>query len=274
MEVFEWTIEDLSSFNPVNVVAHETQFREEVDPEREAQAQAKITSFFSEHQIVPSPKVQHPMRVQKINLKTDIYNSTALSESNNNAQINCHNNPTTTTEVCDNNKIMCDNSTQTALSFPPILPKDVEDILKRFTIIEESSSSNNMSANEEDGDRSMMDISTLRRKLFIKQPESPEFDDSYSDDTFAIHLSPAPNTPEFAKSGKRVSEDGNNSISSDMFGELSPISMPERSFDCSSPMSSHQLNDISMASDGKTLNFLKSMIKFIYRFFRFFLISS
>lgn len=48
---FEWTIEDLSSFNPVNLVPHETQFREEMDPIREAQAQAAINSFFSENKI-------------------------------------------------------------------------------------------------------------------------------------------------------------------------------------------------------------------------------
>jgi hypothetical protein len=48
---FEWTIEDLSSFNPVNLVPHETQFSEEMDPIREAQAQAAIKSFFSEQKI-------------------------------------------------------------------------------------------------------------------------------------------------------------------------------------------------------------------------------
>jgi hypothetical protein len=48
---FEWTIEELSSLNPVNVVAHETQFREELDPVREAQAQAAISSFFTEQKI-------------------------------------------------------------------------------------------------------------------------------------------------------------------------------------------------------------------------------
>lgn len=48
---FEWTIEELSSLNPVNVVPHETQFREELDPIREAQAQAAINSFFTEQKI-------------------------------------------------------------------------------------------------------------------------------------------------------------------------------------------------------------------------------
>lgn len=48
---FEWTIEELSSLNPVNVVPHETQFREDFDPVREAQAQAAINSFFTEQKI-------------------------------------------------------------------------------------------------------------------------------------------------------------------------------------------------------------------------------
>lgn len=260
----------------MNVVAHETQFREEMDPEREAQAQARITSFFNEHQIVPSPKVLHPLRVQKIDLKPDIYNSTALSESNKQVSNNCH--ISSINKVCDNNKIMCDNkSTQTALSFPPILPKEIEDLLKRFQI--EDSPSINIEVEEEEkdegcsGDRSMMDISTLRRKLFMKQPDSPEHNVSCSDDTFAIHLSPAPRTPQLAKSSNSVriiEDDENNFISSDMFGELSPIAMLERSlsFDCSSPMSSH-LIDISMTSNGKKLRYFKSFIKFLYQFFVF-----
>jgi Protein aurora borealis N-terminus len=48
---FEWTIEDLSSFNPVNLIPHETQFKEDMDPAREAQAQAAINSFFTEQKI-------------------------------------------------------------------------------------------------------------------------------------------------------------------------------------------------------------------------------
>lgn len=48
---FEWTIEELSSLKPVNVVPHETQFCEELDPVREAQAQAAINTFFTEQKI-------------------------------------------------------------------------------------------------------------------------------------------------------------------------------------------------------------------------------
>lgn len=49
--LFEWTIEEMSQLNPVNMVINETQFREELDPIREAEAQAKISSFFTEQKI-------------------------------------------------------------------------------------------------------------------------------------------------------------------------------------------------------------------------------
>lgn len=256
LEVFEWTIEDLSSFNPVNVVAHETQFRDDMDPEREAQVQAAISSFFSEHQIVPSPK----MCKQKFEL-SNIYNSTAIPEasssstSNNKIDFNCH--------IAKINKIsdksVRENSTQTAITFPPSLPKEIEDLFKRFQVNENEKQPSYANNDDEDdiNDKSMMDISTLRRKLFIKPPESPEMSaNSCTDDTFAIHLSPAPRTPQLRKTIYEPIIDGgfgcDNSLSSDMFGELSPIAMPVGSFDCSSPLSS-SMKDISMISDGKKL---------------------
>lgn len=50
-QFFEWTIDELSSLNPVNLVPCETQFREELDPIREAQAQDAINSYFKEQKI-------------------------------------------------------------------------------------------------------------------------------------------------------------------------------------------------------------------------------
>lgn len=48
---FEWTIDELSCLNPINLVPHETQFREDLDPIREAQAQAAINTFFQDQKI-------------------------------------------------------------------------------------------------------------------------------------------------------------------------------------------------------------------------------
>lgn len=143
----------------------------------------------------------------------------------------------------------CDVATQTLYSFPPILPLEVQELLKKYQIISDnydddvaSSSFLNESSHS---DRSMMDISVLRRKLFINRPESPECDD-FNNESFGAHLnfSPPPRTPEltrnfddnFANSDSRRS----NESFGDMFGELSPI----RS--CSSPA---EFNDISMISD-------------------------
>lgn len=270
LEVFEWTIEELSSFNPVNLVPHETQFREEIDPDHEAEVQAAISSFFNEHQIVPSPKItsSSSSRVQKF---SNICNSTALSNiasstaSNNDDNNDCH---ITSIRISDNNKISkSDSSTQTDLSFPPNLPKEIEELLNRFKNSDNTSDENeHEESNSSIGDRSMMDISTLRRKLFIKPPESPH-DVSYTDDTFAVHLSPAPKTPQLAPSNRHLQKidknvfGGENSLSSDMFGELSPISMPEGSFDCSSPMSSPANDDISMLSDGKFIFYIFFALK-------------
>lgn len=221
------------------MVAHETQFREETDPEREAEAQAAISSFFSEHQIVPSPQ-NCQLRKQKIELRPEddqIYNSTALPDNNS----SCH------VSKIKEIKEKRDITTQTALSFPPNLPKEIEDLLKKYQLDESACNSDN---NSDDANHSMMDISTLRRKLFIKPPESPERPQLCdSDDNFAIHLSPAPQTPELTRCN--YNKDGDNSLSSDMFGDMSPISLRNESFNHSSPVSSPNPNDISMASDGK-----------------------
>lgn len=45
---FEWTIDEVSSLNPANVEAHETQFVSIIDPEVEAKAQAAISTYFKE----------------------------------------------------------------------------------------------------------------------------------------------------------------------------------------------------------------------------------
>ncbi|CAG9808838.1 unnamed protein product [Chironomus riparius] len=241
LELFEWTIEELSNLNPVNVVPHETQFCQEEDPQFEEKAQAAISSFFQEQQIVPSPNVCN-LRKHKIQLteeihSTQIYNSTALTS--NSAMIS------NTSPFGSIPKIKRDMTTQTALSFPPNLPREIEDLLKKYQINDEDENDENeLPAN----DRSMMDISTLRRKLFIQRPETPE-NDFITDDVFAVNLSPAPKTPELTRSSFMSSQNKNGdafeAINDDMFGELSPI-RNDFSNKCSPAMSS---NDISMNSD-------------------------
>lgn len=252
------------------MVPHETQFRDEVDPQFEEKAQAAISSFFQEQQIVPSPNVCN-LRKQKIYLREDenfhstkIYNSTALPTTSNSAMISS----TSLLMECQQVKTKSDISTQTALSFPPNLPREIEDLLRKYTIktdendhdcnnISYSKCEKNMTEGDElqgeNEDRSsMMDISTLRRKLFIQRPETPENDFNLPDDeAFAINLSPAPKTPELTRSSFMSSQNNGSdtfeAINDDLFGQLSPIRNND-SNNCSPAMSS---NDISMTSDGR-----------------------
>lgn len=130
-------------------------------------------------------------------------------------------------------------SSQTAVTFPPILPKEVEDLLKKYHFIDNNDETESC---EKEVDTSMMDISTLRRKLFILRPETPT-DEYFGFDSQRLDLSPAPGTPELTqccddKSG--ANQTNNDSYGSDMFGELSPIQH------CT-PVSTS--NDVSMLSE-------------------------
>lgn len=233
--------------NPVNVIPHETQFKllEETDPDKEERVQAAISSFFKEQQIVPSPRV--------------VGQSTTAVAS-------------TSAAIFSVNQIRTekrDMTTQTALSFPPNLPREIEDLLMQYQLTDECNTND-----EGENDRSMMDISTLRRKLFIL-PETPERGEPLAHENFAIdlNLSPAPRTPElnefsrhslqlkFASAGSSalVTSDKINAddakgqliqeIDGDLFGELSPIGKFDSSSPNSSLIMSSSTHDISMASD-------------------------
>lgn len=141
-------------------------------------------------------------------------------------------------------------ASQTLYTFPPTLPRELEELLKKYHIVDcdADMTTTGFLDNTSDSNRSMMDVSVLRRKLFINHPESPECDDT-SDECFGadLNFSPPPRTPELT----RYSDDKavnsatptrkRNDSFGDMFGELSPI----RS--CSSPV--EVTHDISMLSD-------------------------
>ncbi|KAG5671716.1 hypothetical protein PVAND_001896 [Polypedilum vanderplanki] len=252
LEVFEWTIEELSNLNPVNVIPHETQFRsEETDPDKEAQVQAAISSFFNEQKVVPSP-----------------INTSTTSCLRNKFELNRQSTPTaaiTNAEKYFNFNNKRDVTTQTACSFPTNLPQEIEDLLKKYQYNDESCNTNKNAddeeheINESSSDQSMMDISTLRRKLFIN-PETPERN-GIQNESFAIdltNLSPAPRTPEFSQKNihtsvaditTKTNDIEEEQINSSLFGELSPISKFDSSSTNSSPIMSSSMQDISMASD-------------------------
>uniref|UniRef100_A0A182JY90 Protein aurora borealis n=1 Tax=Anopheles christyi TaxID=43041 RepID=A0A182JY90_9DIPT len=231
---FEWTIDEVSSLGPVNVEPHETQFIETPDPVAEARVQAAISTYFKEHSIVPSP-IDCPLRNQKIVLSKDSSTSTSSGSGTGTSK-----------------RKVRDGISQTVLSFPPHLPKEIEDVLQKYltynedqqqkydTVLDESSASS--------VDHDARDAS-LRRKLFNT---SAVIEDADSDaggasrfgnsiDDFDLRaLSPAPDSPEVVVGGEQASEQDlkrsryygsqemlNHIPESDAdssFGALSPIS--------------------------------------------------
>lgn len=145
------------------------------------------------------------------------------------------------------NKQSRDAVTQTAISFPPILPTEVEDMLKKYQLINFEtdviqSEDNDEALDSSEFSRSMMDVSTLRRKLFIRRPQTPTED---FESNSILQLSPAPRTPQLVRNSSELSSKSlsgeNKPFGSDMFGELSPIQI-------NSPAQPSS-NDVSMISE-------------------------
>lgn len=116
---FEWTIEDVASLGPANVEADETQFIVQTDPELEARAQEAITSYFRDNVVLPSP-INCPLREATAKMKL-LPGENTLSEEELELGKSASKKRKTRDGVC-----------QTVLTFPPILPKAIEDLLANF----------------------------------------------------------------------------------------------------------------------------------------------
>lgn len=112
---FEWTIHEMSTLQAINLTPHKTQFEEHYDSETEARAQAAIHTFFNENLKVPSP-MDCVLRKQKIILN-DSYTSLMTG------------NPS---DIIPRNNYVRDSSAQTELTFPSVLPAEVEQILAKY----------------------------------------------------------------------------------------------------------------------------------------------
>lgn len=211
---FEWTIDEVSSLNPANVEAHETQFQSTVDPETEAKAQAAIHTFFKEQIIAPSPE-SCPYRGQKLLLSPPVQPS----------------------------KGKRDGYCQTELTLPPILPKELEKaLLPYFTYKMSQQQLPTMSDTEEDEiDHDARDAS-LRRKLFKAFNSGESSSPSEQDIDFDIGKldSPAPNTPDLdlkmIRTRRFLTPINHNDSKSSLNISLSPVKREE--FGCISPISS------------------------------------
>lgn len=179
---FEWTIDEVSSLGPANVEPHETQFMETPDPVTEAKAQAAISAYFKDNSIVPSP-IDCQLRNQKIILNGE---STAIDSF-----------------TGRKSKRKRDGIVQTILTFPPILPKEVEDILAPYFSFHDNQQQTHESIIELDNsiDHDARDAS-LRRKLFNCSAASTASEGDRDDSLGNLDmrsLSPAPGTPEVDK---------------------------------------------------------------------------
>lgn len=205
---FEWNIDEVSSLNPTNVEAHETQFISILDPEQEAKAQEAITNYFRDKLSVPSP-IDCPLRNQKIILPSS---KPPAARPTRNA------------------------SAQTELTLPPILPAELEAALRPFFTFtqdqQQSPSKETIGANSTI-DHDARDAS-LRRKLFDASLNSTQSNDFQLD--MDDCLSPAPTSPEVLRSGASKMTEQRRSFSLSLspvrsetdrhgssFGSISPI---------------------------------------------------
>lgn len=165
---------------------------------------------------------------------------------------------------------LCDSVTQTMLTFPPQLTPEMEEVLKQFNLFQDDQQQDYQDEQIIDESKAMMDLSTLRRKLFINQPTTPSSPAISMNDSLAIHLSPPPKTPDLfvstlchvlylissntslsylqsykekANSAKMCNQH-NSSFGSDIFGELSPIMNFSRSSSCDVSMISAKNGNI------------------------------
>ncbi|KAG5898806.1 hypothetical protein JTB14_011016 [Gonioctena quinquepunctata] len=107
-EKFKWTIDEISSLKPADIDEGTiSQHVFDEDPQIESMVQEKIDRFFSEKVIVPSPLTE----VVRIPLLTD------MSKDGPNFS---------------KTKEYCQGSAQTVLTFPPVLPPHLEEMLKPY----------------------------------------------------------------------------------------------------------------------------------------------
>ncbi|XP_063992025.1 protein aurora borealis [Diachasmimorpha longicaudata] len=153
---FAWTIDELAIMTPAMIDEFPVQQNHSSDPDMEIHAQQAIDKFFSESQIHPSPwklkKETQPLVV--MTPTTRPVEALSISRVSQIATKDC--------------------ATQTVLTLPPVLPKDLEDALKPyFTYTQDQNTPS-------DTDDANSSNNSLRRKLFFTHDESSDDDDESS----------------------------------------------------------------------------------------------
>ncbi|XP_046667935.1 uncharacterized protein LOC124359316 isoform X2 [Homalodisca vitripennis] len=145
-EYLRWTIEDISSINPVPIEEDFTLPSDDEDPERESQVQQEIERYFSEtHNVLSPHDVSTPSKSQKMKEKKVHVGATASTPQK---------------IIRDTVKELTSASIQTDLILPEILPDKLEDSLKSYFKIFQDDDFN-------------LSASNLRRKLFFHSEDEP-----------------------------------------------------------------------------------------------------
>uniref|UniRef100_A0A1B6LXT4 Protein aurora borealis n=1 Tax=Graphocephala atropunctata TaxID=36148 RepID=A0A1B6LXT4_9HEMI len=145
-EYLRWTIEDISSINPVRIEEDFTLPSDDEDPERESQVQQEIERYFSETHNVLSP-----------------YDTPPPSNGYKIKEIKLLKGATASTPQKINKDTLAERtsaSTQTDLTLPEVLPDKLEDGLRSYFKIFQSDDFN-------------LSASNLRRKLFFHSEDEP-----------------------------------------------------------------------------------------------------
>jgi protein aurora borealis len=165
-----WRIEHVALLNPTDFSPN---FHSHMaDPATEAEAQEKILQFFSQKQIAPSPWSQPRSRVlNRSKSKTPAEVSKPAASSKNGTIYSVF----FFTRAQPSFPSFSSAWTQTCLSFPPKLPQEVEEILRQYCTNEpqEDTGHSPVGNSSESEDSSLLNASSLRRKLFSQMGNTP-----------------------------------------------------------------------------------------------------
>ncbi|KAJ8667073.1 hypothetical protein QAD02_008735 [Eretmocerus hayati] len=155
---FTWSIDEIALIQPAKIDEYPTQQMHCSDPEMERNAQEAISRFFSENQIIPSPYENKKSECDAV------------------TPTQCHEDTNLSRESYKSRKDKRENSAQTTLSLPPVLPPSLEEALKPYFNFTQDQNCENEEANSSN--------SSLRRKLFSNH------EDSHDDSTNSLSISP------------------------------------------------------------------------------------
>ncbi|XP_015171436.1 PREDICTED: protein aurora borealis [Polistes dominula] len=155
---FSWSVEELALIKPAKIEEFPIEQIHNADPDVELKAQEAIDKFFMTNEIVPSP-----WESKRKENKLDIKQNTPKRFID---KLNAFQNTP--------KPIKKDGACQTTLSFPSILPTNVEEALKPYFKFNENEEPNT------DNDDANLSYNSLRRKLFFNFNECTDDEEQSS----------------------------------------------------------------------------------------------